>query len=151
MFSPLHQQLLNDYQHDFPLSPRPYQDIALSLGVTEAEVLLLFKELTNKKFISRIGSVIAPNNIGVSTLVAMAIPTEKLQAVAKIVSQQNEVNHNYERENRFNLWFVLMAKNDKHLQKVIHHLEIKTGFKAMQLPLLKAFYIDLGFKLEFDD
>ena len=151
MFSPLHKLLLNNYQHDFPLSPRPYQDIALSLGISEDEVLLLLKELSDKKFISRIGSVIAPNNIGVSTLVAMAIPKEKLQTVAKFVSQQSEVNHNYERENRFNLWFVVIAQNDEHLQKVIAQLEIKTGFQAMQLPLLKAFYIDLGFKIEFDD
>ena len=80
MFSPLHKQLLNNYQHDFPLSPKPYQEIALSLGITENEVLLLFKELSDKKFISRIGSVIAPNNIGVSTLVAMDVPKEKLSA-----------------------------------------------------------------------
>lgn len=151
MLSPLHKRLLNDYQHDFPLSPRPYEEIGLSLGVSEEEVLLLFSELSDKKFIRRIGSIIPPNKMGVSTLVAMAIPHEQLQFVANIVSQQAEVNHNYERENRFNLWFVVIAQNDEHLQTVINTIEIKTGFKAMQLPLLSEFYINLGFKIEFDD
>jgi len=123
MLTPMHKQLLNDYQQDFPLSPTPYKDIASSLGVAEEDVLLVFDQLAEAQFLSRIGSVIAPNHIGVSTLVAMAIPNEQLQAVADIVSRYREVNHNYERENRFNLWFVLIAKDDEDLQAVIGSIE----------------------------
>ena len=36
MLTPLHKRLLNDFQRDFPLSPRPYLDIANALGVSEA-------------------------------------------------------------------------------------------------------------------
>ncbi|MCK4841093.1 MAG: Lrp/AsnC family transcriptional regulator [Methylococcales bacterium] len=151
MLTPMHKQLLNDYQQDFPLSPTPYKDIALSLGITEDEVLLAFNELANEQFISRIGSIIVPNHIGVSTLVAMAIPNEQLQIVADIVSHYPEVNHNYERENRFNLWFVLIAKDDEDLQSVIEAIEIESGFKAMQLPLLEDYFINLGFEMDFDD
>jgi len=151
MLTLLHKQLLNDYQQDFPLSPTPYKDIASSVGVAEEDVLLLFDQLAEAQFLSRIGSVIAPNHIGVSTLVAMAIPNEQLQAVADIVSRYREVNHNYERENRFNLWFVLIAKDDEDLQAVIGSIESETGFKAMQLPLLADYFINLGFEMEFDD
>ena len=147
----MHKQLLNDYQQDFPLSPTPYKDIASSLGVAEEDVLLVFDQLAEAQFLSRIGSVIAPNHIGVSTLVAMAIPNEQLQTVADIVSRYPEVNHNYERENRFNLWFVLIAKDDEDLQAVIGSIESETGFKAMQLPLLADYFINLGFEMEFDD
>ena len=147
----MHKQLLNDYQQDFPLSPTPYKDIASSLGVAEEDVLLVFDQLAEAQFLSRIGSVIAPNHIGVSALVAMAIPNEQLQAVADIVSRYREVNHNYERENRFNLWFVLIAKDDEDLQAVIGSIESETGFKAMQLPLLADYFINLGFEMEFDD
>lgn len=151
MLTPVHKQLLNDYQQDFPLTPTPYKDIASLLGVTEDDVLLAFNQLANEQFISRIGSIIAPNHIGVSTLVAMAVPNEQLQAVADMVNRYPEVNHNYERENRFNLWFVLIAKDDKNLQSVIERIETKSGFKAMQLPLLADYFINLGFEMEFDD
>ena len=151
MLTPVHKQLLNDYQQDFPLSPTPYKDIASSLGVTEGDVLFAFDQLANEQFISRIGSIIAPNYIGISSLVAMAIPNEQLQTVADIVSHYPEVNHNYERENRFNLWFVLIAQNDEELQSVIESIESETGFKAMQLPLLADYFINLGFEMEFDD
>ncbi len=151
MLGSLHKQLLNEYQHDFPLSPTPYQDIAESLGVTEDDVLSIFQQLTDEKFIARIGSVIAPNQMGNSSLMAMTIPAEQLQDVAEIINQYPEVNHNYERENRVNLWFVLIARDLEHLQAVIADIEQKTGFKALYLPLLADYFIDLGFELDFDD
>jgi len=151
MLTPLHKQLLNDYQHDFPLSPQPYQDIADALGVTEADVLAAFTELDDNNFISRIGPVIPPNHIGVSALVAMSVPEAELQAVADKISAYPEVNHNYEREHRFNLWFVVIAANAQHLQTVIDAIERETSYPAMRLPMLDDFFIDLGFKLDLNN
>jgi DNA-binding Lrp family transcriptional regulator len=149
--TPLHKALLNNYQQDFPLSPTPYQDIADSLGVTEAEVLATLNELANERVISRIGLIIPPNQLGVSCLVAMAIPENQLQTVADIVSSYKEVNHNYERENHFNLWFVLIASNNEHLQSVLAEIEQKAGFLTMRLPLVADYFINLGFELQLND
>ena len=147
----LQKALLNNYQQDFPLSPTPYQDIADALGVDEADVLATLNELANERVISRIGLIIPPNQLGVSCLVAMAIPENQLQTVADIVSSYKEVNHNYERENRFNLWFVLIANNEQHLQKVLAEIEQKSGFLTMQLPLVADYFINLGFELQLND
>ncbi|OQK15750.1 AsnC family transcriptional regulator [Methyloprofundus sedimenti] len=150
MLSPLHKQLLNEYQQDFPLSPTPYLDIANTLGVTEDEVLTAFSVLSEQDFISRIGPIIQPNHIGISTLVAMAIPQQQLAKVAGIISGFPEVNHNYEREHHFNLWFVLIASDQIHLSAVIKQIERQTQFKTMQLPLLEDYFINLGFQLDLE-
>jgi siroheme decarboxylase len=151
MLTPLHKQLLNDYQHDFPLSTRPYRDIADALGVSEDAVLSAFNELNDNNFISRIGPVIPPNHIGVSALVAMSVPKQQLQAVADKISAYPEVNHNYEREHRFNLWFVIIAADAGHLRAVIDSIEQETSYPAMLLPMLDDFFIDLGFKLDLNN
>ena len=151
MLSLLQQQLLNDYQQEIPLSPTPYQDIAQSLGITEDEVLALFKELMDKQFISRIGSVIAPNQLGASSLVAMTVPADQLELIAEMVNQYPEVNHNYERENRFNLWFVLVANNLERLHAILNEIELNSGIKPLYLPLLADYFINLGFEIDFDD
>lgn len=151
MLTTLHKQLLNDYQHDFPLSARPYQDIADQLGVTEDEVLSAFAELNDNNFISRIGPVIPPNHIGVSALVAMSVPEQHLQAVADKISAHPEVNHNYEREHRLNLWFVVIASDAEHLLAVIDSIEQETSYPTMLLPMLDDFFIDLGFKLDLNN
>jgi len=149
MLTPLQQRLLNDFQRDFPLSPRPYLDIAKQLGVSEDDVLSALTELSDQHFISRIGPIIPPNQLGVSTLVAMAVPEQQLQAVADKISTHPEINHNYEREHRFNLWFVAIASDAEHLQAVLDAIELETGYKTMSLPLLDDFFIDLGFKMDF--
>lgn len=151
MLSTLHKRLLNDYQQDFPLSPTPYRDISEQLGICEDEVLRAFEELSAQGMISRIGPVIAPNSIGSSALVAMAVPEADLARVAELVSAYPEVNHNYERENRFNLWFVVVADDESHLNAVIAEIEAKTGYKTMLLPMLADYFIDLGFELNLHD
>ncbi len=151
MLSSLQKKLLNDFQQDFPLSPTPFADIAKFLGVSEQEVLTAFQALKQQGFISRIGPIIPPNKLGSSMLIAMSVPENQLQSVANIINQFQEVNHNYQRDNRFNLWFVLIANDQNHLHSVITKIESETGFKTMQLPLLADFFINLGFELDWDD
>ncbi|MGR8941369.1 MAG: Lrp/AsnC family transcriptional regulator [Gammaproteobacteria bacterium] len=148
MLTDLHKHLLNDFQRDFPLVERPYLAIANQLGVSEDEVLSALTELRDSRLISRIGPIIPPNQIGASMLVAMAIPETELQRVADIISHYPEVNHNYERENRFNLWFVAVASTAEHLHQVLDKIERETGYKSQRLPLLNDFFIDLGFRLD---
>ncbi len=151
ILTPLQKQLLNDYQQGFPLSQTPYRDIADSLGVAEKEVLSALTELAENNYISLIGPVITPNRIGVSTLVAMAIPADSLSNVAQIISRYPQVNHNYEREHTFNLWFVIVAADNGQLQSLIEDIETRTGFDALQLPLFEDYYIDLGFGLDMEN
>ena len=151
MLSTLQKRLLDNYQHNFPLSPTPYRDIAVALGVTEDDVLTALKEMTETDIVSRIGSIIPPNQIGVSTLAAMSVPKERLHEIAEIISAYPEVNHNYEREHRYNLWFVIIAANNTRLQKIIADIENKTELNIMALPLLENFFIDLGFRLNLND
>ena len=77
----------------------------------------------------------------------MAVPRERLQSVAEIVSGYDEVNHNYEREHAFNLWFVVTAKDERAVADVLADVRRRTGLAVMDLPLVEAFHIDLGFPL----
>lgn len=149
MLTDLQKKLLNDFQCDFSLSPMPFVDIAEKLNVSESEVLQAFQDLNDKNFISRIGAIIPPNQIGVSTLAAISVPENELEKVAAKVSNFSEVNHNYERENALNLWFVVIANNAEHLNNVIYEIEQKTGYNVLRFPLEKEFFIDLSFKMDF--
>lgn len=143
----LERRFLNAYQHEFPMSPMPYADIAGELGVSETEVLEMLDSLSKRKVLSRIGPVFTPNRAGASTLVAMAVPAEQLEEVAILINRYDEVNHNYERLNHFNLWFVLTASDRARIETIIHELRDITGFQILNLPLEQAYHIDLGFPL----
>ncbi|MBV2194372.1 MAG: Lrp/AsnC family transcriptional regulator [Azonexus sp.] len=139
--------LLNDFQRDFPLCPAPFAELASRLGVAEKVVLGRLENLRRDGKISRVGAVFAPKRIGASTLAAMAVPPEKLDAVAAAVNRFPEVNHNYEREHRYNLWFVVTAASEGRLQATLGAIEQAAGYSLMPLPLLEEFHIDLGFSL----
>ena len=148
-YTDLEQHLLNDFQHGLSLSPTPYADLAEQLGVDEATVLENLHKLQTEGVISRVGPVFRPNRLGVSTLAAMAIPGDELEKVADIVSSFAEVNHNYERDHEFNLWFVVVAVDRDALQAVLTEIETLTGYSVMDLPMMKDYFIDLGFKLQW--
>jgi DNA-binding Lrp family transcriptional regulator len=148
-FSRLEQRLLNEFQQGMPLTSTPYADIAKQLGVYETTVLETLKRLQTEDVISRVGAVFRPNRIGASTLAAMAVPEAELEDVAAIVNEFAEVNHNYEREHRFNLWFVVVAEDEERLETVLADIEDRCGYAVLDLPLLNEYFIDLGFDLKW--
>ena len=109
-------RLLNDFQRDFPLEAAPFGVIAGRLGISEAEVLEALVRLQACGKVSRVGAVFRPHSVGSSTLAALAVPAEQIDAVAQLVSSYAEVNHNYEREHRYNLWFVVTAPDEARVQ-----------------------------------
>ena len=146
---PTTQRLLNDFQHDLPLSPTPFADIAAKLGVDEETVLEGLRGLQESGAISRVGPVLQPRRVGASTLAAVAVPSERLEEVAELVNGYTEVNHNYEREHRFNLWFVATAPDEDKLAAVLADIERRTGLQVLDLPMIEDYHIDLGFPLQW--
>lgn len=140
--------LLNPWQRDFPLVREPYAVLAQQLGRPCAEVLDLLKELRERGALSRIGGVFNARAGGAALLSAMAVPPERLQEVAAIVSAHPGVNHNYEREDRFNLWFVMTACDEAALEQAMLGLERASGLQALRLRMLRPYRIDLGFDMD---
>ncbi len=145
--SGLEKRMLNVWQKGLPLTPRPFAEMARRLGVSEALVIRLLERLQAEGVISRVGPVFAPRRVGVSTLAAMAVPEHALESVAALVNGYPEVNHNYEREHEFNLWFVVTAPDETRLRAVLADMEERSGYPVLDLPLEAQYHIDLGFPL----
>ncbi|MCK5002202.1 MAG: Lrp/AsnC family transcriptional regulator [Gammaproteobacteria bacterium] len=129
----------------------PFKQIAIALNTSTEVVIEKLKELQARGAVSRVGPVFSPNTVGVSTLAAMAVPGNQLEQVAEQVNTYQQVNHNYEREHTFNLWFVATAENQDSLQHTLDSIEKQTGYKVLSLPLLKEYHIDLGFRMDLND
>lgn len=146
----LQQNIINYFQKNFPLISRPYKQIAVTLSSTEEEVLEAVRDLYQKQALSRVGPVFDHKKAGSSTLAALAVPKQHLDSVARIVNQLDQVNHNYVREHKYNLWFVITAKNSELLDLILEQIQDLTGYKILILPMEKFYHIDLGFKIKFN-
>lgn len=146
----LTQVLLKHYQRDFPIVSRPFQAISGTLSYTEDEVISKLIELKQKDVLTRIGPIFDHKRAGASLLAAVSVPQEKLSVVAEQINSFAEVNHNYGREHHFNLWFVVTAPNKGHLDQALAAMELTTGYPILRLPMVKSYYIDLGFQVSHE-
>ena len=143
----LEKTLLNDFQRGLPMTATPFADVAAQTGVSEEMVIDTLQSLQQRGLISRVGPVFAPRRAGASTLAALSVPEDQLDEVAGIVNEFAEVNHNYQREHDYNLWFVVTAPDQSQVDRVLAEIESATGLAVLDLPLERSFYIDLGFPL----
>ncbi len=144
---PLDTRLLDEFQRGFPLCPRPYAVLAQQLNLDEADVLFRLARLKAAGTVSRVGATVRPNLAGASTLAAMAVPEDRLDAVATLVGAEPGVNHSYQREDAWNLWFVIAAADEQALEARLAGLEQACRLRVLDLRLVRPFNIDLGFSL----
>ncbi len=147
MGAPSDLGLANAWQRDFPLLPRPFAEIAAHAGLTEEEVIRQYTSLKKQDVIDRIGPVFRPNTVGASCLAAMEVSQARLEEVAALVSGHGGVNHNYERDHRYNLWFVVTGRLEAEVQWTLSCIEDAAQLPVLRLPLLEEYHIDLGFDL----
>lgn len=140
------RRLLNRYQRELPLQPRPFAAMAEYSGMAEAELLGQLRHWLDDGVLSRIGAVVE-HAVGASTLAALAVPASRIDEVAALVDSFVEVNHNYLREHAFNLWFVVTAPSRERVDAVLVEIVERSGLQPLELPMERCYRIDTGFAL----
>jgi len=142
------KKILNALQLDFPLVHKPFEELGRSFGLSEGETLRRIKRLCKEGAIRRIGPIISTKKTGgVSTLVAMKVPDARVDEVAGIINEYDEVSHNYLRPANYNIWFTLSAENEMRLKEILRELEEKTGCEIINLPTKRLFKIGVKFNI----
>ena len=139
--------MLNQEQRGFPLVERPFEALGQRYGIATADVMRYYRTWLSRGVLSRVGGVFHHAAGGASLLAAMAIPADDLERAARIVSNHPGVNHNYEREHVYNLWFVMTGGDKGSVEMAMQQLEAQTGYPALRLPMVRSYRIDLAFDL----
>lgn len=80
--------LIDRWQRNFPLEPRPYATVGRSAGLDEDATIAMLARLIDQGVVTRIGAVVKPHAIGASTLAALRAPPARLDAVASTVNAE---------------------------------------------------------------
>ncbi len=144
------KSILNRIQSNFPMTSRPFADIAKELGLGEEETVERIARLKKNGFIRRIGGNFVPEKVGfVSTLCTASVPEDKIELFAGVVNEYHGVTHNYLRENEFNLWFTFIAPSMEEIEKNLKAISKKTGInEILNLPATNVFKIKAQFDLK---
>ena len=140
------RQLVNRLQDGIPVEQRPFAEIAAELGLPVSDLLARVQQLLDDKLLTRFGPMFNAENMGGAlSLCAIQVPVADFEQVAKQVNAYPEVAHNYARDHRLNMWFVVATELPEQAGAVIASIEQNTGCKVYDMPKLEEFYIGLKF------
>jgi len=140
-------EILYRVQKNFPLTKKPFEQIANELNTTEDVVLNILKEQKEQNIIRQTSAIFDTKKLGYkSSLVAFEIDEHKIDEAVKILNSHPGISHNYERNHSYNIWFTLaVAPNSKSdLEETVEVLSKLTGANDyIMLPTLKLFKISV--------
>lgn len=141
------RRIVNALQGGFPVCERPFAAVAEGLGLDEAGLIARLKALVERGILSRFGPLYAAEGLGGAvTLAAMAVPEDRFEAVAAQVNAHVEVAHNYARDHRLNMWFVLATESPAGIAATLAEIAAETGIPVLNMPRLAEYRI--GLRLE---
>lgn len=143
----LENELLYQMQNSFPLTQKPFAEMAQTLGVSEEKILDMVKKLKEDKIIRQTSAIFDTKRLGYkSSLVAFKVDEENIDEAAAIINAHPGVSHNYLRNHDYNIWFTMAVTPESKLglEKTIEILKTRTKAKdAIILPTLKMFKISV--------
>ncbi len=144
------RRVITHLQEGIPLVPRPFAEAAGALDMAEEALLARLHRLLDIGAATRFGPLINADAAGGAyMLAALAVPEERFDEVTALVNAHEEVAHNYARDHRFNMWFVIAAPSRERIEKVVRAIERETGLSVLRLPKLKEYFVD--FRVRFPD
>ncbi len=146
--TPLHRHILDMIQDRFPLTPDPYDVLADSLDCATDTVHTAVMDLRREGIIRRIGGSFVASALGYrSTLAAAMVDATHLEEAASRASAWPEVTHNYERSAEYNLWFTIIAQNDRRLREILDDMRRCSGVESViALPAVRMFKLRATFR-----
>ncbi|WP_330214659.1 Lrp/AsnC family transcriptional regulator [Pseudomonas sp. AM8] len=142
----LDRQLINRLQHGLPLVRQPWQQVAEELHTHPSELLDRLYALLEDGVLTRFGPMFDIERLGGAfTLAALAVPEARFDAVAEQLNALPQVAHNYRREHRWNMWFVLACATAQELAATLSDIEALTGLAVLNLPKEHTYHVGLYF------
>ena len=144
MLDELDRKIINVLQSGFPLSNEPYAGVAAQMGITETELITRLQGLLDNKTLSRFGPMYDAQKMGGSfSLVAIQVPEEDFDTVAEVVNSYSEVAHNYQRDHKFNMWYVIATETPGRISEVNRDIEQRIGLKVYNFPKQAEYFVGL--------
>ncbi len=113
------RRIVNALQGGFPVCDEPFDAVARTLGIGADELIGRLRGLLDRGVLTRFGPQYQVERMGGRfVLAALAVPEADFERVTALVNAFDEVAHNYRREHRLNMWFVLATESPELIPAV---------------------------------
>jgi len=144
------RRLLEALQNEFPLVERPYDVLARRLRISVDGLLARLNRLICDGAVRRMGASLNSHKLGFySTLAAISVKPDLVEAAAKAIGEFPEVTHSYLRKDLFNIWFTIIAPDNERAEHILEQIRSTLSLKdseVLNLPMTRLFKLDTRFK-----
>jgi siroheme decarboxylase len=145
----LDRAIVDRCQGGFPVSERPFRDVAQTLGTSETALLDRIGRLLALRTLTRFGPLFDIERMGGAfTLAAMQVPAADFDRVAAIVDAFPEVAHNYAREHVLNMWFVVATESPAQTGETLVRIEAAAGRPVLAFPKEREYFVGMNLGAE---
>ncbi len=142
------RHIVNALQGGFPLTERPFHAEAGLLGIPEGELIARLRGMLEAGLLTRFGPLYNIDRMGGSfCLCALTAPADRFDEIADIVNGFAEVAHNYERDHRLNMWFVLALERPEDVPELVERIEEATGLQVFAFPKEAEYFVEFKVSL----
>jgi DNA-binding Lrp family transcriptional regulator len=137
-------RLIDRLQCGVPLTERPFTDLAAELQTTEPQLIDRLGRLLRDGVLTRFGPLFQIERAGGQfILAALEVPETRYAEVTAQVGSLPEVAHNYRRDHRLNMWFVVAAETPEAAWAACDHIEALTGLPVHAFPKEREYFVGL--------
>ncbi|MCK4928205.1 MAG: AsnC family transcriptional regulator [Methanosarcinales archaeon] len=146
-------QLLKSIQDGIPITPRPFKEIAVRLGLSEEQVIARIGQLHQDGVIRRFGASVGHRAIGftANAMCTWNVPDNRVEDVGAIMAGFSEVTHCYERPRRngwpYNLFTMVHAYTRDECRKVAKQISSATGIEDYNILFSEKEFKKTGVRL----
>ncbi|MBA4390552.1 MAG: Lrp/AsnC family transcriptional regulator [Syntrophus sp. (in: bacteria)] len=126
-------KLLEDMPSQFPITERPYREMAETMGISEEELIDALKDLKTSGIVRRVAAVLSHRNTGYvyNAMVVWKVDEDDRERAGAVMGSFHEVSHCYERDTGsywdYTLYTMVHGKTHEECMKSIEDIAQRTG------------------------
>jgi len=142
------RKIVNLFQAEFPLTPRPFAEIGEAIGVTEGEALTRVSRMMEEGYLTGVGLDYDRDSIGeLTSLCALAVTNDQSETAVAAIARNPNSTEICVADHTLNIWFTLVADSDAALKTSCEEIERNLGSPILRIPIVREFHADFRVQL----
>lgn len=150
------KKVLAKIPSQFPLTDRPYKEMAEAIGISEHELIDTLKSLKASGALRRVAAMLAHRKVAYShnAMVVWKVDEKDVEKVGAVMASFPEVSHCYERDTggywAYNLYTMVHGKHYEDCMKSIERIAHETGISDYRVLFSKREFKKTSFSVNYE-
>lgn len=133
------ERVLRVIPQDFPISERPYKEMAESMGISEKELIETLKNLKKRGIVRRVAAALHHRKASYThnAMVLWKVSEEEIGRVGRSMSGFSEVSHCYERDRGgywdYTVYTMIHGRGREDCMEIVKRISEQTGISDYQV------------------